>query len=211
MNINKDLEKINDKVNQTLRIKSEARDTALHFSRQSIRYCANAIRSIHRNDFEQGKTLISQSKSLLEQIKTVLENHPDIFYNSSVHDAQKEYAEASITLALVTDNPLPDPDSLGIEYSAFLNGLGEAAGELRRQLLDRIRDGNFQRCDYLLQTMDDIYGLLVTVDFPDALTGGLRRTTDNVRGILEKSRGDLTMAVTQAKLEKRLDQLNKVL
>jgi translin len=126
-----------------------------------------------------------------------------------IRDAQKELAEGSITLALVTGKSLPSPSELGVDAAAYLNGLGEAVGELRRYLLDSMRRGDLSRGEELLAAMDDIYSVLVTMDFPDAITGGLRRTTDMVRGVLEKTRSDLTLAISQKDLEKRLDRLEK--
>jgi translin len=140
-----------------------------------------------------------------------LADHGELFYGGFVHNAQKEYAEACITLALVANETLPDPDELGVSYAAYLNGLGEAAGEMRRHLLDTLRDGKIERCEEILWAMDDIYSLLVTIDFHDALTGGLRRTTDMVRGVLERTRGDFTMSLRQRQLEQRLEEFEKKL
>ncbi len=131
-------------------------------------------------------------------------DYADLYHAGYTQDALKEFAEASITYALVTDHPLPDPDELGVEYAAYLNGLGEAAGELRRHVLDLIRHGELERGEEILSMMDDIYGVLVTIDFPNAVTGGLRRTTDMVRGVLERTRGDLTMSLRQEKLQQAL-------
>ena len=133
----------------------------------------------------------------------------DLRYTGFVLDSQKEYAEARITLALVSGESIPGPDELGVRYSAYLNGLGEAAGELRRHILDVMRRGEVQQCEDILEMMDDIYSLLVTIDYPDAVTGGLRRTTDMVRGVLERSRGDLTVALRQRELETKLEAFNK--
>ena len=123
----------------------------------------------------------------------IINNHNDLLHAGFIHDAQKEFAEASITISIITSRPFPDPESLHVSYAAYLNGMGEAVGELRRYLLDSLRRNDFSRCEEFLSTMDEIYSVLVTVDFPDAITHGLRRTTDSVRGILEKTRGDLTL------------------
>jgi translin len=131
-------------------------------------------------------------------------DYADLYYAGYTQDALKEFAEANITYALITNRPLPDPDELGVEYAAYLNGLGEAAGELRRHVLDLIRHGDLERGEEILSMMDDIYGVLVTIDFPNAITGGLRRTTDMVRGVLERTRGDLTMSLRQEKLQQAL-------
>jgi translin len=133
----------------------------------------------------------------------------DSFDAGYVYNAQKEYVEGFITHALIAGGDLPDPDELGVSYASYLNGMGEAVGELRRHLLDCTRRGDISRCEELLSIMDDVYGVLVTIDFPDAITGGLRRTTDIVRGILEKTRGDLTVSRRQRELEQKLDSFKK--
>ena len=141
---------------------------------------------------------------LFSLIKQAMAEYNELGYTGFVRDAQKEFAEGSIILALVTGERPPDPDELGIDFAAYLNGLGEAVGELRRYLLDSMRKGDLSRGEELLSAMDDIYNILVTMDFPDAITGGLRRTTDMVRGVLERTRSDLTLVIRQKDLEKRL-------
>ncbi len=135
--------------------------------------------------------------------------YPDLYYTGYVQDSLKEFAEANIVHALLTDQLIPDPDAIGVDYAAYLNGLGEAATEMRRYILDIIRHEQLERSEAILQAMDDIYAMLVTMDFPDALTGGLRRETDIVRGVLEKTRGDLTVAWRQEKLEQRLREFEE--
>jgi translin len=205
--LNDDLNIISGKINEVLSAKHEAREQALPLARKSIRFCANAIRAIHRAEYDNAGDLLAQSYQCLQEIKTALADQPGLMNTGYVNDAQKEYAEGRITLALVTDTALPDPDELDIGYASYLNGMAEAASEMRRQLLDRIREGNFERAETQLAAMDEIYNLLITVDYPDALTGGLRRTTDQLRGVLEKSRGDLTMALNQSKLERKLERV----
>jgi len=206
---NDDLNTISGKINESLSAKHEAREKALPLARKIIRYCANAIRAIHRAEYDKAGDLLNQSHACLQEIKTALSDHSSLMHTGYVNDAQKEYTEGRITLALVTNTSIPDPDELGVEYSSYLNGMAEAASEMRRQMLDRMREGNFELAESQLASMDEIYNLLVTVDFPDALTGGLRRTTDQLRGVLEKSRGDLTMALAQSKLERKLDSFEK--
>ncbi len=187
--------------------KNAAREKALHNSREVVRHSANAIRAVHRGDMEAASALIQRASALLQEADEALKKHPDIYHAGFVHDAQKEYAEACITQAVVADWPLPDPAALSVTWAAYLNGAGEAVGELRRQVLDRLRLGETKRCEELLAAMDDIYAVLVAVDFPDAMTGGLRRTADSTRGILERTRGDLTMALVQNSLQQQLGQL----
>lgn len=187
--------------------KSAARDRALANGREAIRHCANAIRAVHRHDHQGAEELLAHARALLEETAAALQGHADILHAGYVEDAQKEYAEARITLALVSGGRLPTPQTLGVTPAAYMNGAAEAVGELRRYILDLLRRGEPERCEQLLEAMDDIYATLVTMDFPDAMTGGLRRSTDNARGILERTRGDLTMALVQQAVQRRLEQL----
>ena len=184
--------------------KNAAREQALRWSRELVRTCANSIRAIHRRELAEADRLLAEANALNAQICTVLAEMGDLYWTGYVQDAQKELVEAHSTYALVMGDALPDPTKLGIAPAAFLNGLAEAVGELRRYLLDRLRRGEVDGCERLLGAMDDIYSLLVTLDYPDALTGGLRRTTDSTRGILEKTRGDLTLALRQEALVEAL-------
>jgi translin len=189
--------------------KNAAREQALRWSRELVRMCANSIRAVHRHEFSSAEQLLTEAHSLNGQICETLAEHADLYWAGYVQDAQKELAEACCTLALVRCAALPDPPGLGIAPAAFLNGLGEAVGEMRRYVLDLLRRGETDGCEPLLEAMDEIYGLLVTLDYPDALTGGLRRTTDNTRGILEKTRGDLTLALRQQALVAALQSVER--
>lgn len=189
--------------------KHAAREQALGLCREVIRLSANAIRAVHRRQFEAAQELIDKARANLEQVAQALADHRDIFYAGYVQDAQKEYAEASCTLALIAGRKLPSPQELGVESAPYLNGLGETVGELRRHLLDRLRDGDVGHCEECLAAMSDIYDVLVTMDYPEAVTGGLRRTTDAMRGILERTRGDFTMASVQRHLEEKLEEFKR--
>jgi len=175
--------------------KNAARETALAACRRVVRSSANAIRAIHRDDRPAAAALLAEAASAHDQAAKALSGFPDIRFAGFLHDAQKEFAEAAATIALLTGSSMPTPESLQVEDAAYLNGLSEVIGELRRVVLDRLRAGRMEGCDDLLRSMDDIYAMLVTIDFPDAMTGGLRRSTDQARAILERTRGDLTLAV----------------
>lgn len=204
------LEAIAEKIQRHLSTADTARENTLRLCREIIRHSANAIRAVHREEDDKAEQLIDSARALLRELHNDIPNqYSNLLHTGFVHDAQKEFAEASLTLAIVTGKSLPDPDALGIGYAAYLNGLGEAVGELRRYLLDSLRHNDLSRCEELLATMDDIYAVLVTMDFPDAITHGLRRTTDSVRGILEKTRGDLTLVLRQEQLENDLRQISK--
>ena len=200
----KNLETITEKIRTNFEAKNKVRDETLRLSRELIRHCANSIRATHRSEFENATELLATAKALASEMVNGVADYADLYHAGYTQDALKEFAEASITYAVITDRPLPDPDELGVEYAAYLNGLGEAAGELRRHVLDLIRHGDLERGEEILSMMDDIYSVLVTIDFPNAITGGLRRTTDMVRGVLERTRGDLTMSLRQEKLQQAL-------
>ena len=191
------LESIANQIRESFSAKDAAREKVLPLCREAIRHCSNAIRAVHRREFDRAKQLLQSARNLLTEAERGAADYGELGYAGFVRDARKEFAEGSITLALVTGNRLPDPDGLGIDAVAYLNGLGEAVGELRRYLLDSMRRGDLSQGEELLSAMDDIYNILVTMDFPDAITGGLRRTTDMVRGVLERTRSDLTLAMGQ--------------
>jgi translin len=199
-----DLDIIAERLRKDLVSKDEAREKLLPLCRDAIRYSSHAIRAVHRQEFQQAGELLKEARGRLTEAEEVLAACAELAGTGIIRDSQKEYAEASITLALVTGQELTDPAGLRVESSAYLNGLGEAVGELRRYLLDAMRQGDLSRGEELLAAMDDIYSILVTMDFPDAITGGLRRTTDMVRGVLERTRSDLTLAIRQKELESRL-------
>jgi translin len=200
-----ELDIIAEKIRQDLIAKDAARERLLPLCRDAIRYSSNAIRAVHRQEFRQAGEMLKDARRLLSAGEEVLAGCNELNGTGIIRDSQKEYAEASITLALVTGQELPSPGGLRVDSSAYLNGLGEAVGELRRYLLDAMRQGDLSRGEELLAVMDDIYSILVTMDFPDAITGGLRRTTDMVRGVLERTRSDLTLAIRQKELESRLE------
>jgi translin len=160
-----------------------------------------AIRAVHRGELEHARDLIAVAAAYLADADEELDGHPDVRYAGFVHDAKKELAEASLTLAFVGREPVPTAEDLGVEVQAYLNGMAEAASELRRQVLDRLREGDVLLAEELLGAMDDVYSLLIGVDYPDALTGGLRRSTDALRAVLERTRGDVTTALVAARLQ----------
>jgi len=195
---------IADKALNAFNAKHDAREQGLRISRDVIRLSANAIRAVHRGEFEIAQDLIEKAGTSLQQTDTILKQLPEIYHSGYLADARKEFSEANITLAVITGRTLPQPEDLDTDVTAYLKGLGDAAGEMRRFILDSLRKDNWDRCEEIMEVMDELYGLLVTMDFPEGVTGGLRRTTDMVRGTLERTRGDFTMAMRQRKLEKRL-------
>ena len=205
--VTENLDPIVEQILIILSAKDKAREKALPLCREVIRHCSQAIRAVHRQEFDQTTELLQRARDLLIEAEQAVAPYSELSNTGFIRDAQKEVAEGNITLALVTGKHLPTPAELSVDAAAYLNGLGEAVGELRRYLLDSMRRGDLSRGEELLSAMDDIYSVLVTMDFPDAITGGLRRTTDMVRGVLERTRSDLTLAMSQKDLENRLEKL----
>ena len=182
-----------------------AREEALARCRETIRACGLSIRAIHRLEPDQASHLSAEAEASLRRAQRALEPFPALAAAGFLHDAEKEYAEARLTQALVAGDALKSAQDLSVGLAAWLNGLAEAASELRRHLLDRLRQGNVGRAEELLVAMEDVYDLLVTIDYPDAITGGLRRTTDALRAVLERSRSDLTTTVLQVSLQQAIE------
>jgi translin len=193
-----------ERIRAALDQKSAARDMAYGRSRQLVRFCANAIRAAHRADWDQSCSLLAEARTAAGELVQDLAGYPDLYHAGYTQDALKEWVEAECTCALIAGQPLPAPEELEVEQATYLNGLAEAASEMRRHALDLMRGEKLDRAEEILGAMDEIYGVLVTVDFPDAITRGLRRRVDSLRGVLERTRGDLTVAVRQERLRRAL-------
>jgi translin len=185
--------------------KHAAREITLSASRRAIRSCASAIRAVHRREFREARALIAEAAAYLAEAEGSLGPHADVRYAGFLNDAKKEFAEANLTLAFVEDNPLPTAAELSVDVQPYLNGMAEAASELRRQVLDCLRRDEGAEAERLLALMDDVYGMLVTIDYPDGLTGGLRRSTDALRAVLERTRGDVTTTIVATRLQAAIE------
>lgn len=205
----RELQPICEKIRGNFDAKDSAREKGLSRSRAVIRNSANAIRAIHRGEYDDALALMKDSDVLLREVDDVLLSYPDVYHAGFVHDAQKEHAEAHQTYALIRNEPLPDPDDLGVGYAAYLNALGEAVGELRRHALDRIRHNDHDWGERVLASMDEIYYAMVSFDYPAAISRGLKRTADVTRSLIERTRGDVTNAIRQQRLETALADLEK--
>ncbi len=199
-----DLEPLSNAVRRDLDDKYAAREVGLTNSRRIIRLSANAIRALHRGEREKAEELMVEAAGLMAETEAALAGHPDIRHTGFVSDATKEYAEARLTAALSADEPIPLPADIGVDSAPYLNGLGEAAGEMRRRLLDKLRQGDMDEAERSLEVMETILELLADLDYPDGMTGGLRRTTDVTRALVERSRADLTTTVVQERLRRQL-------
>ncbi len=195
-----DLDRISERIRDNFEARNQIRDEVLRHSRELIRLCATTIRAGHRDEWDKARRLLAQADEVARHIRESVAPYPDLLYAGYTQDALKELVEAHATLAMTTGQPIPTPEEIGVEYAAYLNGLCEAASELRRRCLDELRRGETAEAERLLGTMDEVYDLLVTFDFPDAITGGLRRRVDQLRGVLERTRGDLTTSLQQYRL-----------
>jgi translin len=202
-----DLDETSDRIRQRFDARMEARERALPASRAAVRSCANAIRAIHRNELELAHRLMDEARASIDAGLAAVRDHPEIRFAGYLQDAQKEYAEARITEAVVTRaGHVPTPEEIGVEDAPYLNGLAEAIGEARRHALDLLRHRRVVEAEEVLLAMDDLYAVLVTMDYPDAITGNLRRSTDVARSLIEKTRGDLSVARVSQDLHDALDR-----
>jgi translin len=183
-----------------IEVSHAARERALTSSRALTRQCANTIRAVHRGEFDEAAVLLGEATTTARALRGGLADHPALLFAGYTQDALKEYAEAALVYAFLHGDEPPGPSALQVDPAAYLNGLAEAASELRREILDGLRHGQVARGEALLEVIDDVYAMLVTVDYPDAITGGLRRTTDALRAVLERTRGDMTAAIRQEQL-----------
>jgi translin len=203
------LDTIVESIRADFEITNSVRDAALQRSRTLIRNCANAIRAAHRGDFEESRALLGVAREAAGEMITDLSSYPDLYQAGYTQDALKEYVEAEVVYAFIKGGELPTPQDLEVEGAAYLKGLAEAASEMRRHALDLMRQNRLDRAEEIMAVMDEVYGQLLTVDYPDAITRGLRRTTDMLRGVVERTRGDLTTAFRQEMMRQALRDFEK--
>lgn len=201
------LEEIAERIRHSFDAHTKARDLALTQARSLTRHCAHTIRAVHRGEHENAANELEAASQLREALRTGLSDYPNLYFAGYTQDALKEYAEASIVFAFSKQEELPTPEELKLEEATYLKGLAEAVGEIRRRILDLLRTGYTEEVERLLNYMDDIYAVLVTMDYPDAVTGGLRRLTDVARALIERTRGDVTLSLRHERLEQTLRQV----
>jgi translin len=205
------LDGIAERVHQSFEARTATRDRVLAQTRTLTRHCANAIRAVHRGENDLAVQNLAEAGSLADSVRQMTAEYADLYYAGYSQDALKEFAEANIVYALLNGDKLPTPQELKLEDATYLQGLAEAVGELRRRSLDALLKGESDEAQRLLVLMDDIYAVLVTMDYPDAITGGLRRLTDIARSLIERTRGDLTLSLRQEHLERSLHRLEEQL
>ena len=200
---------LTDKAHQDFEARHQVRENALKQTRKLTRHAANAIRAIHRNERGSAEENMDAANSIVANLSDSLKDYPEFYFSGYTQDALKEYVEARLTINFLANKPLPAPEELGIEYSTYLRGMAETIGEMRRRCLDILRQGYSDEAERLLDLMDEIYALLVTIDYPDAITYGLRRQTDMVRGIIERTRADLTLSLREQHMQQALKEFEE--
>jgi translin len=199
------LEDISALIRENFEAKDRVREDGLKISREVVRECRTATFALHGQDFEKANNSIKAAGKALEKLDILFKGHDDIYYAGFVEHAQQEYSEVSVLSSLLNEGGapknIPSPDELRVEYAAYLNGLGDVVGELRRHVLDLIRKESLEKAEVFLGIMENIHAMLMDFDYPDAITRGLRRKTDVSRALIEKTRGDFVNAVSQKKLE----------
>ena len=200
------LDHLADLAQADMEAQNEVRDRVLRKSRELIRLCSSAIRAGHRDVWEEAESLLAKAEAMGREMSTLTEGYPELYYAGYTQDALKELAEARVTLALISDRPLPAVEEADIPLNTYLNGVCEAASELRRRCLDLLRQESFEEAEVLLQAMDAVYEVLMSFSYPDAITRGLRRRVDRLRGVLERTRGDLTNTLQMVRLRRALTE-----
>ncbi len=203
------LDSISELIRAQFDARTAARDLALTQARALTRFCSQAIRAVHRDEDDAVRQQLDEAHKMADSLRAAVAGFPDLYYAGYTQDALKEFVEANVTCALIKNQTLIGPQELGVEYNTYLNGLSEVVGELRRRCLDILRHGYSAEAERLLTQMDDIYAVLVTIDYPDAITNGLRRQTDIARNIIEKTRGDITFSLRGEHLERAIAHLSK--
>jgi len=199
------LDHLADLAQADMEAQNDVRDRVLRKSRELIRLCSSAIRAGHRDEWEEAESLLAKAETLGQAMATMTERYPELYYEGYTQDALKELVEARVTLALISERPLPPVEDADIPLNTYLNGVCEAASELRRRCLDMLRQESFEEAEHLLRAMDAAYEVLMSFSYPDAITRGLRRRVDRLRGVLERTRGDLTSNLQMVRLRKALD------
>ncbi len=198
------LKGISARIRENFEVKDSVREEGLKISREIVRECRTASFALHGQDFKKADSSIKAAGKALERLEIIFKGHADIYHAGFVEHAQQEYSEVSVLSSLLKEGGeerIPSPDELRVEYAAYLNGLGDVVGELRRHVLDLIRKESFERAEVFLGIMENIHAMLMDFDYPDAITRGLRRKTDVSRALIEKTRGDVVNAIGQKKLE----------
>lgn len=206
----KNLDKIVDKIEKSIDNKDKTREQALKSSRDIIIGCRKAIQCLHQNNKKDAKKHIKNSSEKLMQLQDLTKDYSDLYHAGFVENAAQEYVEAHCLYNIMHGKDLPDPDEIQTTYSAYLLGLCDVVGELRRNALDFIRKGDDSKANECLDMMEKIYGAIIRFDYPSALVP-IRRKQDIARGLIERTRGELAIASCERRIEYRTDEFRVIL
>jgi len=201
------LEEVMKRAAAELRAREKARDEVLSRARRARMLSKQAIMLIHNDDPTEAEAKIEEAKKLLDEVEPPLKEHADLRGFEPVYAAREEYAEASILHGLKTTADFPRPEMIGVPLYTYLLGLGDVVGELRRDALDSLRVGDLEAAEADLDLMEHIYLSLVSMEEASLLLKGLRRKLDIARGVIERTRGELTAEIGRQKLSKSIEQL----
>ena len=188
---------------------NDIREQSLAISREIVRECSKSIRNIHRNDVSNAKEHIKIAQNKIEKLKNICSEISEISYAGYVLDAEREFVEAVLFYNFDVNGYIEPYKKFNVHPSSYIQGIGDTIGEWRRKALDHLRNLDIKKAETYLEIMEEGIGILNELDYPDALTGGLRRYADNARSIIERTRSDITNAFINEALRKDISNINK--
>ena len=198
-----DLREIGDLIEEELDEKDSVREIAIKSARVIIRMSSQSIIMMHRREDES--EIVRKLKEEVWHLKSLLTNqYPDLLYSGFVQNAFQEYCESQIFRAIIHNKPIPSHKDLGMNPESYLMGMGDVVGELRREVLEALKNEDFKRAEEYLSIMEEIYEMLMRFNYPSGLVP-LKPKQDTARALIEKTRGELTMAIMTDKIAKKME------
>ena len=204
------LEDIISKIQVYIDDKDSIRETSLKYARTVIIHCRKAIQLIHQHKMQQAEELIKKASATLAELYDVTKDHADLSKAGYVENAAQEFVEAQCFYNILHHEALPDPDAIQTTYTAYLMGLCDVVGELRRKALDMVLAGEQKDAQQYLVIMEDIYAAILRFDYPSSLIP-IKRKQDIARNLIEKTRGELAVASCEQRIEYRTDEFRGLL
>ncbi len=200
------LEEIGAELEAYLDEKERVREETLRVSREILKLSARTIAAMHRGAFVDGDVL--RIIDLCKQLKKDLRDHKDMWHSGAVANSLQEAAEAAIVHALLKNERLPHPDDLAVTYPAYLLGLCDAVGELRRFALTALKDGRTDDAEMYLERMDRIFAVISQYHYPKAIVP-VKVKQDQARGIIERTRGDVALSIAGNRTADRIERASR--
>ncbi len=201
----KNLDEVISEIEGRLDEKDEVRELAIKSSRTIARLAGAAIQGMHRG--EDSAAILHETHEEVAKLRSLLDGHPDLFHAGFVENAMQEACESFLVHAILEGEKLPTPKECGVTDTAYLLGLGDVVGELRRFALTALRDGDVASASHSLERMERILDSLMRFDYPTALIA-LKRKQDVARSLIEKTRGEVAVAARSHELAKKIDSLH---